>query len=320
MVCAHRGPHRDATSRYAALTDFDERLLGWLVSLRYSNRMATLAPSLRRRQRVERAVLRLARLHPDWGQARVAAAVRRQGLAISASGVRWIWQRHHLETAAKRAGALRREDPARLSAGQRAALARIEARHGLGADGRRDTRARLLAVAVREFARRGFARTSIRAIARAAGLRSASVYHHFASKDDLFVAAHSAGMREVTRLIEAAPARAHDPWTRLEIACTVHILHLISGNDLTAWTGASLFLFESPDMQRQLRAERDRFEDVYRRLIAELPLPAWVDRSLLRLQLLGALNWTRTWYRPGKRSAAEIAAHLVRVLRESLQR
>jgi AcrR family transcriptional regulator len=283
------------------------------------------SPAARRRLQVERAVLRHAREHPEWGQARVAEAMRHRGIGVSAAGVRWIWQRHHLETAAKRAAALKKADPARLSASQRAALARIGARRGgslSGADGAGPLRARehLLAVAVREFSRKGFARTSVRDIAQAAGIQPGSLYHHFASKDDLFVAAHSAGMREVTRLVEAATARSHDPWERLEIAFTVHIRHLISGNDLTVWTGASLFLFESPEMQRQLRAERDRFEAVYRRLIADLPLPAGIDRSLLRLQLLGALNWTRTWYRPGKRSATEIAAHLVKLLRVPLQR
>jgi AcrR family transcriptional regulator len=284
--------------------------------------MSRPASSASRRQRIQRAVLKHAQLHPEWGQARVAEAMRRKGLQVSAAGVRWIWQRHRLETAAKRAAALRKLDAGRLSTAQRAALARIEARRGESSDahGNGGAREHLLAVAVREFARRGFARTSIRDIARAAGLQPGSVYHHFSSKDDLFVAAHSAGMREVAHLMEVAPARSRDPWERLEIAFTVHIRHLISGNDLTAWTGASLFLFESPEMQKQLRAERDRFEAVYRRLIADLPLPPGIDRSLLRLQLLGALNWTRTWYRPGKRSAAEIAAHLLKVLREPLDR
>jgi AcrR family transcriptional regulator len=284
--------------------------------------MSTPGTTARRRQEVERAVLRHARVHPEWGQARVADAVRREGLRVSAAGVRWIWQRHHLETAAKRAAALLKSGAGRLDAARRAALTRIAARRGgvLDPSAPGGAREHLLTVAVREFARRGFARTSIRDIARAAGLQPGSVYHHFASKDDLFVAAHAAGMREVVRLMEAAPARARDPWERLEIAFTVHIRHLISGNDLTAWTGASLFLFESPEMQRQLRAERDRFEAVYRRLIAELPLPPGIDRSLLRLQLLGALNWTRTWYRPGKRGAAEIAAHLIKMLREPLAR
>jgi len=275
-----------------------------------------------RRQRIARAVLRHAHTHPEWGQARVAHALQDKGLKISPAGVRWIWQRHHLETATKRAAALKKLGTNQLTAHQRAALARIAARRGGALDGNAPgmTRAYLLDIAVREFSQKGFSRTSIRDIARAAGIQPGSMYHHFASKDDLFIAAHSAGMREVARLMEAAPARSDDPWERLEIAFTVHIRHLISGNDLTAWTGASLFLFESPEVQRQLRAVRDRFEAVYRRLIADLPLPPGIDRSLLRLQLLGALNWTRTWYRPGKRDATEIAAHLVKVLREPLEK
>ncbi len=278
-----------------------------------------LSATVRRRE-VERAVLRHAHDHPEWGQARVAEAMTGKGLKVSAAGVRWIWQRHHMETAAKRAAALKKLGPARLSTAQKAALKRITARRGGSPDGEAPLLARehLLAMAVREFSRKGFARTSIRDIAQAAGIQPGSVYHHFASKEDLFIAAHATGMHEVTRAVETAVAARKDPWERLEAAFAVHIRHLISGNDLTVWTGASLFLFNSPDMQRQLRTERDRFEAIYRRLIAALPLPPDLDRSLLRLQLLGALNWTRTWYRPGKHTPAEIARHLVKVLRESL--
>ena len=62
----------------------------------------TKAP-LSRRQEVEHAVLRHAHDHPEWGQARVAEVMVEKGLKVSAAGVRWIWQRHGLETAAKRA-------------------------------------------------------------------------------------------------------------------------------------------------------------------------------------------------------------------------
>lgn len=279
--------------------------------------MSKTPPAANRRKEIEQAVLRHAHDHPEWGQARVAEAMAGKGLKVSAAGVRWIWQRHGLETAAKRAAALKKLGAARLSAAQKESLARIGARRGGFVEGEAPLMARehLLAVAVREFNRKGFARTSIRDIAQAAGIQPGSVYYHFPSKDELFIAAHSAGMRQAARALEVALAASRDPWERLEAACTEHIRHLISGNDLTVWTGASLFLFNSSEMQKQLRTERDRFEAVYRRLIAALPLAPNVDRSLLRLQLLGAINWTRTWYRPGKRTPADIARHLVRAFR-----
>jgi hypothetical protein len=34
----------------------------------------------------------------------------------------------------------------------------------------------------------------------------------------------------------------------------------------------------------------------------------------MRLNLFGALNWTRMWYRPGKRNPKALAHHLVQVL------
>lgn len=50
----------------------------------------------------EEEILRLSREEPELGQAAVAERLRRAGLTISPSGVRYIWQKHGLETTAKR--------------------------------------------------------------------------------------------------------------------------------------------------------------------------------------------------------------------------
>lgn len=52
-----------------------------------------------------------------------------------------------------------------------------------------DTRAAILAAARELFAGKGFAGTSVRSIAAAAGVDAALVHHYFGTKDDLFVAA-----------------------------------------------------------------------------------------------------------------------------------
>ncbi|MDR7312676.1 AcrR family transcriptional regulator [Nocardioides luteus] len=51
-----------------------------------------------------------------------------------------------------------------------------------------DTRAAILAVARERFAQQGYAATSVRGIATAAGVDSALVHHYFGTKEDLFVA------------------------------------------------------------------------------------------------------------------------------------
>jgi hypothetical protein len=44
-------------------------------------------------------------------------------------------------------------------------------------------------------------------------------------------------------------------------------------------------------------------------------LPPGTDRRSFRLGLLGALNWSLAWYRPGGDSPASVARKLLRLLR-----
>src|SRR5262247_2379200 len=50
-------------------------------------------------------------------------------------------------------------------------------------------RGRLLREALDLFARQGYARTTVRDLARAVGIQSGSLFHHFSSKEDIFCAA-----------------------------------------------------------------------------------------------------------------------------------
>jgi AcrR family transcriptional regulator len=55
--------------------------------------------------------------------------------------------------------------------------------------GNPDTRSTIVAAAQSEFADKGFDRTSMRGIAKSAGVDPALIYHYFASKDDVLLAA-----------------------------------------------------------------------------------------------------------------------------------
>jgi AcrR family transcriptional regulator len=270
------------------------------------------------------AALAFARQHPEIGQFRASRELRIRGVQLSPSGVRAIWKRHGLETSYHRLLAKQREtgtDDAVLTEAQRARLQRarvsrrVLASAGADADSLSDVRrGQLLSAAARVFSRRGYDGASLREICAAAGILPGSLYYHFKSKEDLFVTVHAEGFREINAAVDRALDWRTDPWERLEAACAAHLAELVSGNEVAVVTGTSLFQPARPALQRRLNRERDAYEDRFRGLIDPLPLPPDVDRTLLRLTLLGALNWTRIWYRPGRKTPAAIAHHLVTTL------
>ena len=252
------------------------------------------------------------------GKVRAARELRGRGIHLSASAVHSIWKQNGLATSYERL----RRGRAGLSESQRARLRRatisrrVTARAGGSSHPRREE---LLATAAKIFSARGYEGASLREICAAAGILPGSMYHHFSSKEDLFVSVHGEGFRHLNEVVDRALEGASGPWARLEAAIGAHLTEVVERSDVVAVTSASLFHMESAHLQRRLNRERAAYEDRFRKLIQALPLPADVDRSLLRLTLLGAINWTRVWYRPGKRTPAQIAQHMVqKVLRKSL--
>jgi AcrR family transcriptional regulator len=67
-----------------------------------------------------------------------------------------------------------------------------------------DTRAAILAAARTLFAAQGYAGTSVRAVATAAGVDAALVHHYFGTKDDLFRAALALAVDPRTAILPAA--------------------------------------------------------------------------------------------------------------------
>lgn len=176
------------------------------------------------------------------------------------------------------------------------------------------SRAKLLAISARRFAKGGFEATSMRDIAGEAGMLAGSMYYHFPSKNELIAAVYESGVAEIGAAVDAAVGRACTPWSRLEAACIAHLDSLLGDKAHAAVMTADLSRLDSR-LRRRLVVMRDGYEKRFVELVAALSLPAAIDRTLWRLQLLGALNWTPTWYRPDGKRPAAIARALVAALR-----
>jgi AcrR family transcriptional regulator len=272
------------------------------------------------------AALALARERPEIGKVRAARELRSRGIHVSPSGVHAIWTRHGLATTYQRLVLRTRSGDAKtaaLSDSQHRLLKRMRisrrviAQSAASDDGSHPRREQLIEVAARVFNAKGYEAASLREICEAAGILPGSMYHHFRSKEDLFATVHAEGFRQLHEAVDRALAGKTDPWKRLEAAIAAHLNELVKHTDVSGVTGASLFFAAPPGLQRRLNRERNAYEDRFRELIAALPLPPDVERTLLRLTLLGAMNWTRTWYKPGRKTPAQIAHHLVdKILRQ----
>jgi len=265
----------------------------------------------------EAAALALARRRPEIGKVRAARELRRSGIRISPSGVHAIWRRNGLGTSYQRLLQRKRKTNGTASPLSDSQLSLLKR----GRISRRDypRREQLIEAAAAVFNHRGYDSASLREICEAAGILPGSMYHYFRSKEDLFATVHAEGFRRLNESLDRALAGKTDPWQRIEAAIAAHLGELVKHTDVSGVTSASLFHAVPAALQRRLDRDRDAYEDRFRALISALNLPTAVDQSLLRLTLLGAINWTRIWYRPGKKTPAQIAQHLVNeILRRPL--
>jgi AcrR family transcriptional regulator len=172
----------------------------------------------------------------------------------------------------------------------------------------------IVEAAAQLFAERGYKNTSVRDIGERVGLLSGSLYYHIRSKEELYLEVHEFAMKRSSGELKAAAAAHDDPWERLHAVCVRHVEMQVDPEAVTAPLMADLPTL-SPDLQAKLIEQRDAYEDMFRGLVADLPLAPSADRSVTRLLLLTLLNNVRTWYRPGRLSAREIADHIYLLFR-----
>ncbi len=176
----------------------------------------------------------------------------------------------------------------------------------------------LLDEAARAFAGRGFAAASVREIVGPVGMLPGSLYCHFATKEALLLAVYKEGVERISAAVDTAVSPLADAWPRLEAACVAHLSSLLDQTDYSQVV-IRVRPSDAPAVADELIALRDSYEARWTQLIADLPLGRAVNRGDLRLFLMGALNWSQTWYRDdGASSPARIAKRFVGLFKTSI--
>ncbi len=180
-------------------------------------------------------------------------------------------------------------------------------------------RLEIIEAAATLFRERGFRATSMRDIAGQVGMLSGSLYHHFHSKEELFLEVHDLALQSAADLIAEAVADHADPWERLE-AASIRLLEIQLDLNSVTMPLMNDFRAAPAEMRTRLVAKRDEFELIFASLVRDLPLDPRVDRRILRILLLSLLNNVGAWFVEGRLTAAEIGRQIVAIFRHGADR
>ncbi len=124
---------------------------------------------------------------------------------------------------------------------------------------------RVVQAAVKLFAGRGFHGTSIRAIACAAGVSIGAIYHHYRSKEEVFLAILRREYERRRTVVEELKAQGMAPKELVRCVASVHF-ELLDRHQDSVKLLAQTLPTEHPRLQARLRA----LEEEYAGYVAEL--------------------------------------------------
>lgn len=182
-------------------------------------------------------------------------------------------------------------------------------------------RKQILDAAAKVLARRGYAGAQMSEIAEEAGTQSGSLYYHFESREELIEEVLREGVTSAfartRRVVDALPVRV-SPRERLEAAVRAHLRFQLIESDYARAAVRSIGQYPDDMWARvnaQFRAYGKFFDGLIVAAIQAGQIESEVDRSALRMLILGAANWAPEWYRSdGPSSVEEIADLLVRLV------
>ena len=183
------------------------------------------------------------------------------------------------------------------------------------------TAERIVSVAARLFASDGYHEIGMREIADALGIRGASLYHHYSSKEEILFAICLAVSEEPVERTLPVLDEAGTPTQRLAALVRGHVLHLVE-RQVEHLVGRHEMAALTPEHRAVVDGHRRYYQRRVQDAIAagvrsgELRV---ADVRLVTLALLDMLNGTSSWYRPdGALPAGVLADTYVRLGVEGL--
>ena len=185
-----------------------------------------------------------------------------------------------------------------------------------------ETRTAIERAAVDLFAERGYHATSMRAIADAAGVQPAAIYHWFDSKEKILTVLQNDFMDRLTGAVSAAVSVVSKPTLKLAEAVREHVVYhglhtreaFVTDSEIRALTGQP---------REALVNRRDQYQTMFRSMITdgiEAGELTTAEPSIATYAILLQCTGVGLWYEPGgSLSLARIADLHVELVLGSLR-
>jgi AcrR family transcriptional regulator len=179
-----------------------------------------------------------------------------------------------------------------------------------------ETRETLLKLAARTFGMQGYSAATLRSIAEQAGIEAASIYYHFASKEELVDEVMELGadliVQELNRRVEALGSGSTAE-QRFRAAVLGQMFGLVKHGDFALAHGRLLGQLPEAVRERQVK-RRERHQKLWNGLLEDLRaegrLRSDIDIHLARIFILGSINSIQSWFNPRKGTLEKIADQL----------
>ena len=178
-------------------------------------------------------------------------------------------------------------------------------------------RDRILDEAAALFLEHGYEAASVRRIAEAVGMRAASIYHHFNSKEDLLEVILRRGLEVMTVAFDHASTATLGAPGRERLAAHVraHLAALYENGPYTA-THVTTFRTAPESVRTTIVPQRDAYETLWTTLLDDLVTSGVLTPDTAvgpaRLMLLGGMNASVEWFDPQRGSLDDLAGLITR--------
>ncbi|WP_423797938.1 TetR family transcriptional regulator [Neobacillus sp. SAB-20_R2A] len=169
----------------------------------------------------------------------------------------------------------------------------------------------ILRSAASVLAEKGYHGATMEEIAAKLLLTKGSMYYYFKNKDDLLYHCHQMIMEMSLERIEEVASSESDPIEKLQNAIRAHILLATSEKSMFMIMDKPHQSFSNEKLEDVLELRRNYsqyFDRIINEGIDKNVFDPNMDVKMVRMVILGALNWIQHWYvQDGSKSGEEIA-------------